>query len=285
MKVNIAKHYGMIIWDGVYYYPLSNYPRITPWELKKLLAFVDYEKQHGRETEFICEDSTIMNAINDALVFPETVKDATLPEKLIECTHCKQRGCMTNFLCHASTIENAKSILSGGRLLSAVKLRGKTGAEIAASQLSATYDPQDPADYFEHIMLAWGNCPAVDNLVMQREMLRKFNRLPTANDLENALEPGVRYYFRYNDILHHPGYVFDGYHPAKIKDELVLHDYLYACIAPAHRKEELAKYIPAKLASRVYFLEQDGLSLLDWAEKVYSFICGLPQPDTNSAQT
>ena len=285
MKVSIAKHHGMIIWDGVYNYPLSNYPNITPWELKKLLAFVEYEKCHDRTTEFMCEDKTILSAINHAIAFPETVQDASLPEKLTECTHCKQRGCLTKFVCHASTIENAKSILASGKLLSAVKVRGKTGAEIAANQLSAAYDPQDPADYFEHIMLAWGNCPAVDNLVMQREMLRKFDRLPTSKDLENAFEPGVRYYFKYKDVVSHPWHVFDGYHPAKIKDELVLRDYLFACIIPAHYKGELEQHIHPGLAGKVYFLEQDGLGLLGWAEKAYDFVCATPQPGTSSAQT
>jgi len=37
-------------------------------------------------------------------------------------------------------------------------------------------------------------------------------------------------------MIKHPGYVFDGYHPAKIKDELVLTDYLYACIVPEQYK-------------------------------------------------
>jgi len=228
VKVNIAKHKGMIIWDGVYEYPLSDYPRITPWELKKLLAFIDYEKQHGRHTEFECEDETILQAISHALASPETVQGASLPEKITECTYCNYGGCLTTFICHTSTIESAKSIFTSGKLLSAVKVHGKTGEELAAKQLSATYDPQDPADYFEYIMFAWGNCQAGDNLVMQREMMRKFDRLPTADDLENALEPGVRFYFKYEDILRHPYYVFDGYHPAKVKDELLLADYLHA---------------------------------------------------------
>jgi len=275
MQVNIAKHEGMIIWDGVYYYPLSKYPHITPWELKKLVAFADYEKQHGRDTEIICEDETILNAVNHAFAFPETVQDACLPEKITECTHCNQGGCLTTFVCHTSTIENAKSILSGRKLLSAAKVHGKTGAEIASKQLGATYDPQDPSDYFEYVMFAWGNCQTGDNLVMQREMLRKFGRLPTSDDLKNALEPGVRFYFRHEDIIRHPGYVFDGYHPAKIRDEITLADYLYACITPAQNKNELESLIPAELADRVYFLRQDGLGLLDWTEKVFDFVCAL----------
>ena len=82
MKVNIANHDGMIIWDGVYYFALSNYPKITPWELKKLLVFMDYEKQHGRQTEIVCENNEILSAVNNAVVNPDTVKNAVLHQKL-----------------------------------------------------------------------------------------------------------------------------------------------------------------------------------------------------------
>ena len=34
MQVNIANHECTICWDGVYYFALSDYPRITPWEMK-----------------------------------------------------------------------------------------------------------------------------------------------------------------------------------------------------------------------------------------------------------
>ena len=37
-----------IQWGGVYYFALSDWPNISAWELKKLLAFLDYERRHGR---------------------------------------------------------------------------------------------------------------------------------------------------------------------------------------------------------------------------------------------
>ena len=61
MKVNIAKHDCTIIWDGVYYFALSDYPHISPWELKKLLAFIEFEKKHGRQTEIISENADILS--------------------------------------------------------------------------------------------------------------------------------------------------------------------------------------------------------------------------------
>ena len=281
MKVKLTPHEGLIIWDGIYYFPLSNYPNIAPWELNKLLAFVNYEKRHNRSTEFVCEDEAILQVINQALAFPETAQDTPLPDKMTQCTHCNQNGCLTHFVCHTATIGSAKAIFSSGKLLSAVKAHGKTEAELvaAAVQAGAAYEPQDPADYYRYVMFSWGNCPAGDNLVMQREMRRKLGRLPTAHDLEHALEPGVRFYFRHKDILRHPGYEYDGYHPAKVKDELLLHDYLYACIIPAQNKSELVAHIPAGLMGKVHFIPQDGLGLLGWTEKVYEFVSSLGLSD------
>lgn len=268
MMVNIADHDCTIMWDGVYYFALSDYPRITPWELKKLLAFIDYEKRYGRKTEIVCEDEEILTAVNNAVARPETVENALLPTKITECTYCKQNGCLTRFVCHTATIENAKKIFTIGKLLSAIKAFNTSGDELILDKRNAA---GDPADFFEYIMFAWGNCQAGDRLVMERNLGRE----PSEYDLGKGFTPGVRFYFRYEDIIRHPGYVFDGYHPAKIKDELVLSDYLYACIAPEQCMDELNGLIRPEIADRMYYLQQDGLGLLDWADKVYSFIEGL----------
>ncbi|MCL2776337.1 MAG: hypothetical protein FWD71_23795 [Oscillospiraceae bacterium] len=265
MRVNIANHEGMIIWDGIYYFALSDYPHISPWELKKLLLFIDYEKQHGRQTEIVCENAEILAAVNNVIDNPETVKNALLPTKITECTQCKQHGCLTEFLCHTATIENAKKILTSGKLLSAVKAFGKNADELVSDKRNAA---GDPADYFDYIMFAWGNCVGGDRLVMEREL----GRFPDENDLSINFAPGVRFYLRHEDIVHHPGYVFDGYHPAKVKDELVLFDYLYACIVPEKYKQEFEKLIQPEIADKIYYLPQDGLGLWDWADKVYEFI-------------
>lgn len=37
MIIDINKHDFTIIWDGIYYFALSNYPHISDWELQKLL--------------------------------------------------------------------------------------------------------------------------------------------------------------------------------------------------------------------------------------------------------
>jgi len=265
LKVNIAKHDYTIQWDGVYYFALSDYPRITPWELKKLLVFMDYEKRHGRHAEIKCEEETILAAIHNAIEHPETVIDALLPEKITECTYCKQNGCLTRFVSHTATIENARRILESGKLLSAVKAFNKSADELVSDKRNAA---GDPADFFDYIMFGWGNCQAGDRLVMER--IR--DRNPTDDDLGKDFAPGVRFYFRHEDIMRHPGYVFDGYHPAKVKDELVLADNLYACIIPKLNQGEFANIIQPELIDKVHYLSQDGLWLPDWSEKVYNFI-------------
>lgn len=268
MRVNIDKHEFPYISDGIYYFGLSDYPRITPWELKKLLSFIAYEKRYGRQTEIISPSETVLSAVNYAMAHPETVMHVLPPVKITECTACKHGGCLTQFVCHTATIENAKRILSSGKLLSAVRAFQKTAEQLVSDQRNAA---GDPADYFEYIMFSWGNCQAGDRLVMERNL----GRFPTENDVGKDFAPGVRFYIRQQDVICHPGYTFDGSHPAKIKDELVLSDYLYACIAPEQHKSELGVIAQPALLDRMHFLPQNGLGIWDWSERVYEFVLRL----------
>ena len=265
MQVNIGNHGFTIIWGGVYYFCLSSYPNISNWELKKLLAFVEYEKQHGRQTEVVCEDENILSAVNYAIANPQTVESTTLPDKITECTYCKHNGCLTKFVCHTATLDNAKKILASGKLLSAVNAFGKTGEELVSDDRNAA---SDPADYFDYIMFSWGNCTAGDNLVMERML----GRGATDDEKENALTPGVRFYFKYDDIIQHPDYVFDGYHPAKTKNELVLSDYLYVCVVPEQYQGMIDKLALADISHKIFYLPQNKLGLLDWTKNVYEFV-------------
>jgi hypothetical protein len=265
MKINIAKHEFPYIWNGVYCFVLSDYPHVSPWELKKLIAFMDYEKCHGRDTEIICENADVLAIVNTTIAHPETVESALPPAKITECTACRQHGCLTEFVCHTASLENARKILSSGKLLSAVLAFGKTADELVPDKRNAA---GDPADYFDYIMFAWGNCQAGDRLVMERLL----DRLPNEDDVGRDFAPGVRFYFRYSDIIRHPQYVFDGNHPAKVKNELILSDYLYACIVPEQHKNEFEKLIWHKIADKIYYLPQDGLGIWDWSEKVYEFV-------------
>jgi hypothetical protein len=86
---------------------------------------------------------------------------------------------------------------------------------------------------------------------------------------------GIRFYFRYKDIIKHLGFIFDGYHPVKIKDEILLLDYLHSCIVPEQFKYELQEFIIPELIDKIHYLSQDNLKLSGWNDKVYNYINNL----------
>ena len=266
MEINIGKHDCTIIWDNVYYFNLSDYPNINDWELLKIILFFKNENDNGRKTTVICENEIILSAVNKALAKPELYMSAHIPKKITECTACKYKGCLTEFVCHISSIEDAKSIFRCGKLLSAVNARNKTGIELAKEPRNAA---NDPPDYFDYIMFAWGNCQAGDRLVMERLL---GNKQPTEFDLSEGFKPGVRYYFKYNIIASHKDFLFDGYTPAKIKNEITLSDYLFCCIIPEQNKMEFSDIIPSSIMKKTFFIQNDCKDIWDWSEKVYDFV-------------
>ena len=257
MQVNIANHKATVIENGVYYFSLSNYPQITPLELKNLLHFIEYEKMHNRRTEIVCESESLMMTVNNAIVTPVIIVNMPLPDKIAGCDACSQKGCLTEFVYHATDIEATAKILSSGKLLSAVKAFGKTADELAYGKRDSLWN--DPADFFEYIMFCWGNCVVGDYVVM-------------SDTPDSEFAPGIRLYFRYKDLLRHPGHVFDGYHCIKVKDEIVLSDYLYACIVPEQQKSKLERSVLPELVEKVHYLPQNGLGIYDWSKQIYNFM-------------
>ena len=86
-----------------------------------------------------------------------------------------------------------KNFLKNGKLLSALNARGVSVEELMSEKRNAA---NDPADYFEYVMLQWGNCQAGDRLVMEREL----EHFPDEEDLSVNFNPGVRFYFRYDKL-------------------------------------------------------------------------------------
>ena len=84
--------------------------------------------------------------------------------------------------------------------------------------------------------------------------------------------PGIRFYFKYDDLEKHPQAVHDGFLPIKIKDEVVLYDYVYAVIIPEEYKDKLESLIPSNLISRTYYIDNKDLDVWQWSEKVYTFV-------------
>ena len=267
MILNISRNHEYPgIWDGVYYFKPSDYPNITNWELRKIILFFEYEIKHNRNTEIVCESNDIIQAVNHALKNPQLYLHTKRPSIITECTACKQGGCLTDFLCHGTEIENAISIFKCGQLLSAVKARNKTAQELAEEPRAAA---KDPLDYFDYIMMSWGNCIASDSLVMERML----GRFPNEHDFSVGFKPGVRFYFKYDIIENHKDFTNDGMHPAKIKDELNLSDYLHCCIIPENHKPKFENIVPPILADRVFYIKNDCKDIWEWAEKVYNFVC------------
>lgn len=262
MLIKIGDFEFTEVWDGVFYKKLSQHPAISNWEKRNIIEFVEYEAFHDRECEIECENADTLAEVNYALQNREAYRNIPRPRLLTECTACPVRkGCVTEFVCHTASIENAGKILACGSLLSALKARKLPVEELMAEARNAA---KDPADYFEYIMLSWGNCQAGDRLVMER----KLGRFPNDRDLSVDFTPGVRFYFRYEDLVKHPGRVFDGVLPMKIRDEIILKDWLYALVIPAGIQLD----VPEELKDRTVYVENDCRDIWDWSEKVYTII-------------
>lgn len=253
MIVRISNQACIGIERGVYYFDLADYPRISALELKNLRDFIAYEQMYGRQTEIVCEDAAVLAAVNDAIKQPETGRDPLLQDFLPE------------YVYHGTDILATKHILSGGRLLSAVKAYGKSGETLAYEKRDSPWN--DPADYFEYIMFGWGDSPVGDYVVLSETPEGEQG----ADDPERFM-PGVRFYFRYADLLKHPGHVFDGYHVIKVKDEIILSDYLHACIVPDRYKKDLEDAVLPALADKIHYLPQNGLGIFEWTKSVYDFV-------------
>ncbi|MGL4911502.1 MAG: hypothetical protein ACRC3Y_03640 [Romboutsia sp.] len=266
MLINIGNHEFTEVWDGVLYKKLSNYPDITDWEIRNIIEFIEYEKEHRRECKIICENEEILYLINKAKNNKEKYKDVLKPEKITECTACpKRKGCMTDLVCHTTSLDNAMSILKCGKLLSAINVRKVPIEQLITESRNAA---GDPADYFEYIMFAWGNCQAGDRLVMEREL----GHFPTDEDLSVNFTPGIRFYFQYNKLIQHPACTYDGVLPMKVKDEVILKDWMHKIVIPLHEKENIQSSIPEYLNDKVLYVKNDCNDIWEWSEKVYTLV-------------
>lgn len=195
----------------------------------------------------------------------EKYRGAPPPEHITECTACKHNGCLTDYVCHISSVESACAILSCGKLLSAAKVRKIPKCLLVAEKRNAA---GDPVDYFDYIMFTWGNCQAGDRLVMER----KLGRFPDEEDVTSGFSPGIRFYFRYDELSRHPCAVYDGVHPIKIRDQLLLDDSLAYLVIPRAQYDRLQTYIPDGLLDRMVIVEDHGQDIWSWAKAVYDAI-------------
>lgn len=265
MLIKIGNFDFTEVWDGVFYKKLSNYPQISDWEIRTIIEFIEYENKYGRECKIECEDSSLLDLIKSK-IRDKSYLNTPRPELLTECTACPYRkGCVTEYVCHTSSAENAIKILECGKLLSAVKARNLPAEQLMCEKRNAA---NDPADYFEYIMFAWGNCQAGDRLVMERAL----NRFPNEDDLSVYFTPGVRFYFKYDELIKHPKATFDGVLPVKVKDEIKLSDWVHRIVIPTELKSKIEDSIPFDLKDKIIYVENDCKDIWDWSEKVYGII-------------
>ena len=264
MLIKIGKFDCTEVWDGVLYKNLSNYPDITDWEMRNITEFVDYEESHGRSCTIECADAALLSKIRHALKNRTAYANTPRPALQTECTACHQHGCVTKFVCHTTDPASAAKILECGKLLSALRARQTSVEELMAERRNAA---KDPADYFEYVMLAWGNCQAGDRLVMER----KLGRFPDEKDLSVDFTPGVRFYFRYDVLVNHPNRVFDGVLPMKIHHEIDLKEWLCALVIPVG--VELA--VPDYLKERTVYVKNDCADIWAWSQKVYNVVANM----------
>ena len=58
----------------------------------------------------------------------------------------------------------------------------------------------------------------------------------------------------------------------KVKDEIILSDWVYKIVIPMKLKNDLELYIPANLNDKIIYIENDCKDIWDWSEKVYRII-------------
>lgn len=266
MKIKIGNFDCTEVWDGVFYKKLSNYPRVSDWEIRTIIEFIDYENKYGRQCTIECEDDMLLAEINKKITDREVYLNVTRPQLLTECTACPWRkGCVTDFVCHITSADNAIEIFESGKLLSALNARKISVQELMSESRNAA---NDPADYFEYIMFAWGNCQAGDRLVMERAL----GRFPNEQDLSEHFNPGVRFYFKYDKLIEHPNAICDGVLPMKVRDEVILSDWIYKIVIPMGLRDMFEGYVPDNLNESIVYIENDCKDIWEWSEKVYGII-------------
>ena len=76
----------------------------------------------------------------------------------------------------------------------------------------------------------------------------------------------------FDKLIRHPDTVYEGVLPLKIKNEVILRDWVSAIIAPMTYYQALMPHIPEELKSKVHFVTNDCKDIWEWSEKVYEYV-------------
>jgi hypothetical protein len=229
---------------------------VTPLDHQAHADFLGYETGHGRRVEVVAGPNLsgwrtwrAPQARPDPGAFPTQC-----------CTHVYPGGCTAGLLCHGAPAEAAARILADGALRPATEVTGRSARELAAA---STWG--EPADYFEHVMLANGRCTAPEAVAYSHILGRDL----TPPDLTPGYPPAVRFYFRWRILASHPGARFDGVHPVKILGSLNLDDALVAVVSPASQRH-LITASAGRFLDRVAFVDLGRPSPHDWATAAFA---------------
>ncbi len=145
-------------------------------------------------------------------------------------------------------------ILESGFLASAGALNGRQ-----ADGLARESSWGEPADYFEHVMLANGRCTAPEAVALSRQLGRDL----VPRDLTAGYPPAVRFYFDCTVLVARRDAIFDGVHPVKIHRTLAL-DGLLAIVVPGFAAKTVTA-AAGELIAKVVVLDMPDTRPEAWA--------------------
>jgi len=227
----------------------------TPLDHQAVTDFLAYESAHGRRVEVVADPAlSSWEGWRAPAARPDPGSFATQC-----CTHVYPGGCAAGLVCHGAPAAAAARILADGALRPATAVTGRSSHDLAAA---STWG--EPADYFEHVMLANGLCTAPEAVAYSRVLGRDL----TPADLGPGYPPAVRFYFRWPSLAAHPGARFDGVHPVKILGSLRLDETLVAVVAPAGQRR-LITASAGRFSGRIAFVDAGRPSPQDWAAAAF----------------
>ncbi len=246
-----------------YILPLADPLQPSAYEMQCISDFAENEKSHGRKLGvWVQEDKVrpqICQAITDASNKNPTERILPSKHNSICCRSFHPEGCDGRFVCHAAPAEAAQQIIEDGFIYSKHRLTG-LGLDELADQ--GTWG--DPADYFDYVALARGNCVAPDIVAMSRQ----FGRDLSPQEADEGFFPGVRFFFDLASLMQHPRAVWDGIHPIKIRDNLELNGNICAVVAPEFYPNggKLHLQTSTHLNNKIIYLDHHKLpSLMLWS--------------------
>jgi len=216
-----------------------------------LADFLAYETAHGRHVDVVADPALSgWDTWPAPKVRPHPGEFATQC-----CTHVYADGCAAGLVCHGAPAAAAARILADGMLRPATAVTGRTARDLAAA---STWG--DPADYFEHVMLANGRCTAPEAVACSRALGRDL----TPADLRPGYPPAVRFYFGWPALAARPDARFDGVHPVKIHGDLRLGDALVAVVVHASQ-HHLITASAERFRERLAVVDADRPGPREWA--------------------